>query len=116
MLRIRRREFHLLLGGAVVALSLEARAQQTQRMRRVGVLVFGASDDPATQLRVATFAQGLQETGWVIGRNVEIDTRYGADDDRLLAAAKDLVALSPDVILAVASDLSFFNTVRAGNG
>ena len=99
---IRRRDFITLLGGAAAARPLAARAQQTERMRRIGMLVAGASDDPRIQNRVAVFMQGLQETGWLIGRNVQIDARYGSgDDERLRTMAAELIALSPDVVMAV---------------
>jgi putative ABC transport system substrate-binding protein len=70
-------------------------------MRRIGLLVSGSSDDPVTQVRVAIFMQGLQEAGWVIGRNAQVETRYGAADDaRLRTMAAELLALSPDLIVA----------------
>ena len=97
---MRRREFITLLGGAA-AWPLAARAQQGERMRRIGVLMPLAAGDPAGQARIAVFAQGLQQSGWTIGRNVQIDTRWSAgnaDDTRRYAA--ELVALAPDVILA----------------
>jgi putative ABC transport system substrate-binding protein len=98
---IRRREFISLLGGAA-AWPIAAKAQQRERMWRIGMLVAGTSDNHAIQARVATFMQGLQEAGLVIGRNVQIDTLFGAADDRLRAMAAELVALSPDLIVAVA--------------
>jgi len=96
---MRRREFITLLGGAFAWPHL-ARAQQPDRMRRIGVLI-GATDDQETQARLAVFRQGLQQLGWTDGRNVRIDTRWGAanaDDIRKYAA--ELVTLAPDVILA----------------
>jgi hypothetical protein len=75
---MRRREFITLLGGAAVAWPLAARAQQTQRMRRIGVLVNLPADDPQAQVRNAALLQGLQELGWTVGRNVRIDFRWGA--------------------------------------
>jgi putative tryptophan/tyrosine transport system substrate-binding protein len=98
---MRRREFITLLGGAAVGWPLGARAQQAERMRRIGVLMPLAAGDPAGQARIAVFAQGLQQSGWTIGRNVQIDTRWSAgnaDDTRRYAA--ELVALAPGVILA----------------
>jgi putative tryptophan/tyrosine transport system substrate-binding protein len=98
---MKRREFMTLLGGAAVAWPLPARAQQPQRMRRIGVLISTATDDPEGQARIAAFAQGLQQLAWTDGRNVRIDTRWtvgDADDARKYAA--ELVALAPDVILA----------------
>ena len=79
---MRRREFIGLLGGAV-AWPLAARAQQDDRVRRIGVLMNYPSDDPEAQIRVGAFLQGLQEHGWSVGRNVRIEYRYGALDLRL---------------------------------
>src|SRR5450759_1406109 len=98
---MQRREFITLLSGAAVAWPLAARAQQGDRLRRIGVLIPLAADDPEAKARLAAFAQGLQELGWTDGRNVRIDTRWAtsnADDIRRHAA--ELVALAPDVILA----------------
>jgi putative tryptophan/tyrosine transport system substrate-binding protein len=98
---VRRREFITLLGGAVAAWPLAARAQQDGRMRRVGVLMHLAADDPEGQARIAAFTQGLQELRWTIGRNVRIDYRWAAGDaERGRKYAAELVALAPDVILA----------------
>jgi putative tryptophan/tyrosine transport system substrate-binding protein len=97
---MRRREFIALLHGAA-AWPLAARAQQPGGMRRVGVLIPLAADDPESQRRVTAFVQGLQELGWTDGRNVRIDTRWtGGDADRMRRYAVELVALAPDVILA----------------
>ena len=101
---MRRREFITLLGGAVAAWPLAARAQQGERVRRVGVLLGLVADDPAGQSRIATFQQGLQQLGWINGRNLRIETRWGgrsAADLRNYAA--ELVALAPDVLVATAS-------------
>ena len=99
---IRRRQFITLLGGAAVAWPLAARAQQGERVRRIGVLQSLIADDPEGQARLAVFAQGLQESGWIIGRNVRIDTRWTAGDDQQIRKyAAELVALVPDVILVV---------------
>jgi putative tryptophan/tyrosine transport system substrate-binding protein len=104
MLGMRRREFISLLGGAVAAWPLPARAQQRERMRRVGVFTPGAADDPEHQARNAAFLQGLGELGWIVGRNVRIEYRWGAGDyERFRAMAAELVALAPDVILAQGS-------------
>jgi putative tryptophan/tyrosine transport system substrate-binding protein len=73
---VKRREFITLLGGAA-AWPLAARAQQRERMRRIGVLMYLAADDPDSPARVAAFAQGLQELGWIDGRNIRIDYRWG---------------------------------------
>jgi putative ABC transport system substrate-binding protein len=97
---VRRREFITLLGGAA-AWPLAARAQQGEQMRRVGVLMTLAADDPEGQARVTAFVQGLQELGWTVGRNVRIDYRWPAGDaERSRRYAAELVALAPDVILA----------------
>src|SRR6516165_7182236 len=97
---MRRREFIAGIGGAAVW-PVVARAQQPARMRRIGVLMNLATDDPESLTRIAAFHQGLQEVGWNIGRNVQIDYRSGLGDaDRYRRYAAELVALSPDVILA----------------
>jgi len=101
---MRRRSFITLIGGAVAAWPLAARAQQGERMRRISVLMNLSADDPEGQARIAVFHQGLQEWGWTLGRNARIDVRWGAVDaynSRRYAA--ELVALMPDVILAAAS-------------
>src|SRR5436190_13714591 len=99
-IQIRRREFIVTLGGVAVACPLAARAQQAERARRVGVLMTQAEDDPEGQTRLLALAQGLQESGWTIGRNVRIDTRWGQGDaERYRRYAAELVALAPDVIL-----------------
>ena len=98
-----RRDFIALLGGATVGLPLAARAQQPERMRRIGVLLSFAADDPESPARRAAFVQQLQQLGWIDGRNVQIDIRWGvsnAEDSRKYAA--ELVALAPDVMLAAA--------------
>jgi ABC-type uncharacterized transport system substrate-binding protein len=98
---LERREFITLIGGAAVAWPLAASAQQPDRVRRVGVLISLAADDPEAQARVAAFVQGLQQLGWTDGRNVRIDTRWSAGNDAdTRQYAAELVALAPDVILA----------------
>jgi len=100
---VKRRDFITLLGGAA-AWPFAARAQQPERIRRVGVLMNLTADDPEAPGRVAAFAQGLGELGWTIGRNVRIDYRWGANDpDRGRRYADELIALVPDVILASGS-------------
>ena len=95
---MRRREFITLLGGAAAAWPLAARAQQPERMRRIGALMSPAADDPEGQSRLLALAQGLQESGWTLGRNVRIDIRWGAGDaERYRRYAAELVALAPDV-------------------
>src|SRR5262245_12038597 len=103
MLDLRRRQFITLVGGAA-AWPLVARAQQPERMRRVGVLINLAADDPEAPARVAAFAQGLGELGWTVGRNVIIDYRWGGSDvERIRTSAAELVALAPQVILVTSS-------------
>jgi putative tryptophan/tyrosine transport system substrate-binding protein len=99
---VNRREFITLLGGATAASPLAARAQQAERVRRIGVLMNLAADDPQSPVRIAAFLLGLQESGRIDGRNVRIDYRWGAGDpDRYRKYATELVALAPEVILAV---------------
>jgi putative ABC transport system substrate-binding protein len=101
---IRRRELLVLLGGAAAAWPLAARAQQPERMRRVGVLLPAVANDPEYQARVGAFMQALALLGWTDGRNVRIEMRWGASDaDRYRQYAAELVALAPDVIVAVTS-------------
>src|SRR6516162_10715835 len=99
--RLKRREFITLLGVPAVVWSFTARAQQSERVRRVGVLINVTADDPEGHARITGFAQGLQEAGWSTGRNVRIDYRWGgAGPDAIAKYAAELVALAPDVILA----------------
>jgi putative tryptophan/tyrosine transport system substrate-binding protein len=101
---IERRKFLAALGGAAIAWPLAARAQQAERVRRIGVLMNFGADDAEGQVRLAAFLQGLQETGWAVGRNVRIDLRWGAANNELYRKyAAELVALAPDVILASAT-------------
>ena len=95
---MRRRDFITLIGSATAAWPLEARAQQ-QRMQRIGVMVSAlAADDPEWQIRGTAFVQGLAQLGWISGRNVRIDYRFGlADPERRRKSAAELIALSPDV-------------------
>ena len=98
---MRRREFIALFGSTTVAWPLGARAQQPDRMRRIGVLLNLAADDPEGQTRLVAFVQGLQQLGWTVGRNMRIDTRWAAGDaERIRKYAAELVALAPDLILA----------------
>ena len=96
---MKRREFITLLGGAA-AWPLAARGQQSDRVRRIAALMYLAADDPVSPAYVAAFARGLQELGWIEGRNIRIDYRWGGGDlDRVRRYAAELVALSPDVLL-----------------
>ena len=101
---MRRRDFIKVIVGSAATWPLAARAQQGEHMRRIGVLMNGAADDPEGQARIAAFHQGLQELGWTLGRNARIDARWGAvDADSSRRYAAELVGLAPDVILASAS-------------
>jgi putative ABC transport system substrate-binding protein len=98
---MRRRDFITLLGGAVAGWPVATRAEQAERMRRIGVLMNWAADDPEGQSGVMAFKKGLEQLGWSDGRNLSIETRWGADDverDRQYAA--ELIALRPDIVLA----------------
>jgi putative ABC transport system substrate-binding protein len=98
---MRRRDFITLVGGVAVAWPLPAHAQQPERMRQIGVLMLYPENDPQGQLRATAFQEGLQKLGWVVGRNVQIDFRWGfGDADWMRSAAAQLLRLAPDVILA----------------
>jgi len=98
---IERRKFLATLGGAAAAWPLASRAQQRERMRRIGVLMNLAADDPEGQARLAAFLQSLQEAGWTVGHNAQIDIRWGAADaEQIRNQAIEMVARAPDVILA----------------
>jgi putative ABC transport system substrate-binding protein len=99
--RLKRRELIRLIGSAAAAWPLAARAQQPDRMRRIGVLMDLAENDPEGQARIAAFLQGLQQLGWTDSRNVRIDTRWTAGDaDRTRRQAAELIALAPDIVVA----------------
>jgi putative tryptophan/tyrosine transport system substrate-binding protein len=101
---MRRRDFITLLGSAAAVWPVATRAQQSERMRRIGVLMNISADDPEAQSRMTAFVQGLQQSGWTDGRNMRIDTRWAAGDaDRYHRYAEELLALAPDVILASAT-------------
>jgi ABC-type uncharacterized transport system substrate-binding protein len=101
---MKRREFITLLGGAA-AWPLAARAQESRRVHRIGVLATVPADDSEIQARMAAFHQGLQEKGWIVGRNIRIDYRWSAAGDAELTRkyAAELIALAPEVVLAVAT-------------
>ena len=97
---MRRREFTRLVGGATVAWSVAAHAQQAERLRRIGVLTFSAESDPEGQSSVAAFREELRKFGWTEGRNIAIDIRWAAADLELMKRfAKELATLQPDLIL-----------------
>ena len=96
MTDVRRREFITLLGGAAAAWPLAARAQQADRMRRIGMLIGSAEDDPEMKSRLAAFRQGLERRGWSEGRNVRIDIRFAdGSADRYRRSRKNWSACSP---------------------
>jgi putative ABC transport system substrate-binding protein len=98
---MRRREVITLLGGAAAAWPLAARAQRPDEMRRIGVLMGYAVSDLEAQAWVTAFGQGFKELGWIVGRNVSIDYRFGAGDaDRMRAYAEELVGLAPALIFS----------------
>jgi putative ABC transport system substrate-binding protein len=100
-IRFGRRQFIAVLGSAATW-PLVARAQQPERMKRIGVLTGGAENDPVAQALIAAFRQGLQQLGWIEGRNVRIDTRWAAGNVAdMHKYAAELAALAPDVIMAV---------------
>ena len=104
--QLKRRDFITLLGGSAAAWPFAVRAQQGERMRRIGVLMSGVESDPRALEYITAFAQGLAELGWTVGRNVRIEYRWGAGDlDRFRRYAAELVALSPDVVLASAGSI-----------
>src|SRR5262249_42513087 len=97
---MRRREFITLLGGAAAASPLEARAKQAERRRRVGVLMCSPEGDPQAQANVTALLGGLQNLGWIEGRNVQIDYRWaGGDPDKARTFARELIAMMPDVMV-----------------
>jgi putative ABC transport system substrate-binding protein len=97
---MKRREFIALLAGASAAWPLVARAQPAERMRRIGVLMSTAADDAESQLRFVAFVQGLQQAGWTVGHNLQVDTRWASGDRaRLRRYTAELLALSPDIIV-----------------
>jgi putative ABC transport system substrate-binding protein len=97
---MKRRDFITVLGGAALAWPLTARAQQGDRVRRIGVLMPFDENDPEGKRRYSAFTQALENLGWTDGRNVRMDLRWGRDDiNRMRALAQELVGLQPDIIL-----------------
>jgi putative ABC transport system substrate-binding protein len=97
---IQRREFITLLGGAAAAWPMAVRAQQGERVRRVGILQSTSEDDPGTQAHLAAWRQELAKLGWVEGRNLRVDLRHTAGDpDRMRSSAAQLLSAGPDVMV-----------------
>jgi putative ABC transport system substrate-binding protein len=97
---MRRREFIGLLSGAAAAWPLAARAQQGERVRRIGVIMAIEGDDPQIQSRLAALRRGLQKLGWIEGRNLRIDLRSGSSAESLRKNIAELIAMAPDVLLS----------------
>jgi putative ABC transport system substrate-binding protein len=111
---MRRREFILLLGGSVAGWPLVVRAQQPERMRRIGVLMASAADDTESQARIAGLLQGLQQLGWADGKNVRIDIRWATTNpDDIRRHAAELVAIAPDVVVAASGTLTVAPLLQA---
>ncbi|MFO0987732.1 MAG: ABC transporter substrate binding protein [Alphaproteobacteria bacterium] len=99
---LRRREFVTVIGGAAATWPIAARGQPKERVRLVGILDTQAADNPDGQARFAAIVQGLAQAGWIVGRNLRLEMRWGMrDDDRSRKNVEELVALAPDVIIAV---------------
>ena len=114
MFGMRRREFIAILGGAAAGWPLGVRAQQSNRLRLVGVLFAMAPSDPESQLRVKAFEAGLRELGWTEGRNLRLEYRWAPGDAALLhSQATELVGLAPDLILATSTPV--LGALRQGN-
>jgi ABC-type uncharacterized transport system substrate-binding protein len=96
---VNRRDLITLLSSAAAACPLVARAQQGERVRHIGVLMYSTADDADGQARLAAFVQAIKQLGWSDGRNVRIDTRWATADD-IRRHATELVALAPDVLVA----------------
>jgi putative tryptophan/tyrosine transport system substrate-binding protein len=111
---MRRRDFIVLTGGATALAPLAALAQQADGMRRIGVLIGSAADDPEYQARFGAFLQGLAQLGWADGRNVRIDTRWATTNpDDIRRHAAELAALAPDVILSATGTLTVAPLLQA---
>ena len=101
---MRRREFIQAIAASACVWPRAAHAQQPARMRRIGVLMGLAADDPESQARLAAFAQGLQQAGWTVGQNIRVDYRFGAGNpDTLRKQAAEFVAMNPEVVMAHSS-------------
>src|SRR5215470_10641293 len=103
MADMRRRDFIALLGSASAAWPLATRAQQGERVRRIGALMSMAADDPEAQPRVAAFESGLRELGWLDGHNLRVEYRWVSDGDLLRRNAAELARMPPDLILATST-------------
>src|SRR5215469_1874370 len=99
---MRRRDFITLAAGAA-AWPLATQAQQQERVRRIGVLLQAAKNDPVTEIRIKAFLQGLEQLGWTEGRNLQLEYRWEGSSSDIRKIATDLVALAPDVIVAAGS-------------
>ena len=114
IINIARRDFIVALGGAVVAWPLATRAQQSERMRRVGVLIGTAENDPETKRRVEALRRGLSEAGWAEGKNIYFEYRFsGGDPERMRRFALEIVGIAPDVIVVHSND--FLAALRQTN-
>jgi putative ABC transport system substrate-binding protein len=103
---MKRREFIAALGGAVASVPVAARAQQVDRVRRIGVMISLAESDPEAQANAVALREGLQQLGWAEGRNIRTDYRWGVGaPDQARAAAKELLALSPEVIMPATTQM-----------
>jgi hypothetical protein len=111
-----RRCFMKIIGGAAAGWPLATNAEQRERMRRIGVILPFAADDPESSARIAGLLQGLSELGWTVGRNIRIDYRWGAsngDRDRVCRSAAELLGLAPDVVVAGNSGIVAASTVSS---
>ena len=112
---IARRKFVAALASAAAAWPLAARAQQGDRLRRIGVLLLGDENDPVMKPSVSAFTQALADLGWADGRNVRMDLRWGSDDiNRIRAFAQELVGLQPDIILTNATVATVARSLDGG--
>ena len=105
---MRRRDIMKIIGGAAAGWPLATNAQQRERMRRIGVILPFAAEDPESSARIAGLLQGLSELGWTVGRNIRIDYRWGASNDhrdRVRRSAAELLGLAPDVVVAGTSGI-----------